>query len=422
MRGRRAWTATLAESWALAVGSVRSQTLRSTLAVLGIVIGIVSVVIVASVLANVRNQVALLFRELGTENVFAFHFTGDPYSTPSEQESRRRPLKTEYAASLRRLAPSLDDVAVEVIVPGVVNGRPLVARAGDSESDRALVEAVSPNYFEIVGAEFAGGRPFTDLEDRVAAPVAVVGSSIARALFGTQSSVGRTMYIGGDAYTVVGELAPRKGGFFGENRQDSIVDVPVVTARRRFGVPDRVVLYARARPGRRDEARIEMEAGLRQLRGLPGDRENDFTLSTADSIVGTFDDLAARIGAVTVALAGLSLFIGGIGIANVMIIAVTERTREIGLRLAVGARRVNVLAQFLLEAALLSGLGGVAGVAAAIAIGLLLRLVVSDFSAVPPLWSILAGLLASVSVGVVAGVLPAHRAASLNPVDALRHE
>jgi putative ABC transport system permease protein len=412
----------LAEAWALAVDSIRSQTLRSVLAVLGIVIGIVTVVIVASVLANVRNQIALLFRELGTDNVFAFHITGDPYAQVPEKEAQRKPLKAEYAPQLTRLAPSIKDVAVQVIVPAIVQGRALTARAGDNESDRALIEAASPNYFDVAGAEFAAGRPFTDLEDRVGAPVAVIGSSLARALFGGSSSLGRTIYVGADAYTVVGELAPRKGGFLGENRQDSIIDVPVGTARGRYGIPDRVVLYARAYPGLRERARIEMEAALRQLRGLSPGQENDFTLSTAESIIGTFDEVAARIGLVTVALAAISLFIGGIGIANVMVISVTERTREIGLRLAVGARRANVLAQFLIEAALLSALGGGTGVLVAVAIGLLLRLAATGFSAVPPLWSVGAGLLASLVTGLVAGYFPARRAARLDPVEALRYE
>ena len=144
--------------------------------------------------------------------------------------------------------------------------------------------------------------------------------------------------------------------------------------RNRFGVPERVVLYIRAKPGERDACFKQSEAILRLLRKLPPGAEDDFALSTADQIIATFDGLSARIGLVTVALAGVSLLIGAIGIANVMFISVTERTREIGLRLAVGARRGQVLVQFLLEAAFLSSIGGVAGVGVALGIGLLLTL------------------------------------------------
>jgi putative ABC transport system permease protein len=198
--------------------------------------------------------------------------------------------------------------------------------------------------------------------------------------------------------------------------------MPIGTARRLFGAPDRVVLYARARDGQMPRALLETEALLRQLRALGPDEENDFHLSTAEQIIGTLDEVGAQIALVTVGLAVVSLLIGAIGIANVMIIAVTERTREIGLRLAVGARRQDVLWQFLIEAGLLSALGGAVGVVIAVAIGLALRFVISDFSAVPPLWSVAAGLAAAVLVGVAAGFLPARRAASLDPVEALRHE
>jgi ABC-type antimicrobial peptide transport system permease subunit len=249
----RAWR----ESVAIALGAIRLQASRSMLAGIGIVIGIVTVVLVASVLANLRNQVALLFRELGTENIFAFHLSGDPYSGPSESEAQRRALDPAFAVDIARLAP---------------------------------------------------------------------------------------------------------------------------------------------------------------------DAPNDFNLSSSDQIIRTLDQVSIAIGLLTVGLAGVSLFIGGIGIANVMVIAVTERTREIGLRLAVGAPRAAVLRQFLVEAAVLSGLGGLAGVALALVLGWIASLVLAGFSAVPPLWAVVAGLVTSVAVGVVAGYLPARRAAGLNPVDALRYE
>ena len=415
-------TETLLESARLALDSVRTETTRSVLAVLGIVIGIVTVVLVASVLVNVRNQIAVLFRELGTENIFAFHLTGDPYAAPSEKEARRKPLDARWAAELERLGASIREVAVQVVVPTVVGGRPLVARAGQNESDTVLVEGVSANFFGVVGAEFASGRPFTELEDRAGARVAVIGSSLSRALYGGRPALGRRLTIAGESYTVVGELRKRQGGFFGENRQDSVLAVPAGTARRRFGVPERVVLYVRAKPGDVTRAYAETEAILRRLRQLSPDQPNDFSISTAEQIIGTLDQVSRTIWIATIGLATVSLLIGAIGIANVMVIGVTERTREIGVRIALGARRRTVLTQFLLEAAILSAIGGVAGVALALGIGLLVKLFVSQFSAVAPLWAIVAGLVASVVVGIGAGYWPARRAAALDPVEALRYE
>lgn len=410
------------ESAALAVGSIRSQPLRSGLAIVGVVIGIVTVVVVTSVLAGLRNQVALLFREFGTDNIFAYHRSGDPYSPASEAEARREPLDPGFAREIARLGEHIRDVGVQVIVPSVVNGRALVARGGGNESDSILVEGISANFLDVTSAELAAGRPPTDLEERAGARVAVIGSNVAAALYGQGASLGRTLVLGGAGFTVVGEAAPRKGAFFGENRQNNVIAIPVGAARKLFPEADATVLYIRAKPGERDEARLEAEAILRRLRELKPTEPNDFNLSTADQIIAQFDRLSAVIGLVTVALAGVSLLIGGIGIANVMIIAVTERTREIGIRRAVGARRGEVLRQFLLESAILSVTGGALGVLIASALGLLLSLAAPGFPAVPPLSVVLAGLIASFLAGVLAGYGPARRAAALEPVEALRYE
>ena len=410
------------ETRQLAIEAIRVHPARSLLAILGIVIGIVTVVLVASVLVNLRNQVALLFRELGTENIFAFHLTGDPYSAPSEAEASRRPLDPRFARNIARLASSVREVGVQMIVPTVVNGRALVARAGGNESDTVLVEGTSANYFDVVGADFAAGRPFTEIEERAGARVAIIGSSLSRALYGGRPAVERTLTLAGETYVVVGELAPRKGGFFGENRQDSILAIPYTAVQRRFAEADRTVLYIRAKPNLREQARDEAEAALRQLRKLGPGEPSDFTLSTAESIIRTFDQLGAQIGLATIALAGVSLLIGGIGIANVMVIGVTERTREIGVRMALGAERNEVLQQFLLEAALLSTLGGIAGIVVAVTIGVLAALAFPGFNAMPPLWAVAAGVLSSLMVGLIAGFLPARRAARLDPVEALRYE
>jgi putative ABC transport system permease protein len=418
----RRWFLALFDASRLSLESVWANRLRSTLAISGVVVGIVTVVLVASVLANLRNQVALLFRELGTENVFAYHLSGDPYQPPTEKELTRKPLKPEFSRDLLRLGTSIREVAVQILVPTIINGVPLTARAGTNESDTVLVEGVSANFFEVVGAEFRRGRPFTELEDRSGARVAVLGSSLAKALFGNRTAVGRPLVLAGEAYTVVGELAPRTGAFFGENRQDRVLAIPTGTTQRRFSGADRTVLYIRAKEGRLEETREEAEFILRRLRGLAPGQADDFNLSTAESIIRTFDELSAQIGIATLALAGLSLLIGGIGIANVMVISVTERTREIGVRLAVGARRAEVQIQFLIESGILSILGGISGVSIALLIGLGLKSVLEGFSAVPPLWAVVAGVAASLAVGVMAGYLPARRAAGLDPVAALRHE
>ncbi|MFN7977723.1 MAG: ABC transporter permease [Vicinamibacterales bacterium] len=414
--------ASIREAGRLAWESVLAQPARSGLAIAGVVIGIVTVVLVASVLVGLRNSVAQLFRELGTDNIFAFHRNGDPYTPASDKDALRRPLKPEYAETIARLGPSVRDVGVQLLVPAVTATRTITARAGGNESDSVLIEGVSSNFFDVTGADFAVGRPFSDAENRVVAPVAVLGANVATALFGTTDAVGKPFLLGGNQYYVVGVLAKRKGTFFGENRNDNVVSLPVATAMRRFPEAENTVLYVRAKAGVRERARDEAETILRLLRRVPPGGESDFQLSTSDQIIAQFDKLGAQIFLATVGLAAVSLVIGGIGIANVMVMSVTERTREIGVRLAIGARRREVLRQFLFEAGMLSGAGGVAGVITATVLGLIATAIAPAFPAVPPLWAVLSGLGTSIAVGMLAGYFPARRAASLDPVEALRYE
>lgn len=410
------------EAARLAWDSLRSQPARSGLAIAGVVIGIVTVVLVASVLVGLRNSVAQLFRELGTDNIFAFHRNGDPYTPASDRDALRRPLLPAYAETIERLGPSVRDVGVQLLVPAVTSTRTITARAGGNESDSVLLEGVSSNFFDVTGAEFAAGRPFSDAENRVVAPVAVIGANVATALFGPGDAVGKPFLLGGERYFVVGVLAKRKGTFFGENRNDNVVSLPVATAKRRFPEAENTVLYIRAKAGVRERARDEAETILRLLRGVGRDEESDFNLSTSDQIIAQFDKLGAQIFLATVGLAAVSLIIGGIGIANVMVMSVTERTREIGVRLAIGAKRREVLRQFLFEAAMLSGAGGIAGVVTATVLGLIATALAPGFPAVPPLWAVASGLATSIGVGVIAGYWPARRASALDPVEALRYE
>ena len=410
------------EAAGLALEALRAQPLRSTLAILGVVIGIVTVVLVASTLVGLRNSVALLFRELGTDNIFAYHLNGEPYAAPTELDAQRPQLLPEYAPVIERLGTSVRDVGVQLIVPVVTAARVITARTGTNESDSVLVEGVSPNFFDVVGADFQRGRPFNATEERVRAPVAVIGASISRALFGAGGGTGKSLLLNGDRYQIVGELAPRQGTFFGENRNDSVIAVPVSTARRKFPDARNVVLYIRADSGLREQAREEARTILRLLRNVPRDAADNFAMNSADQIIAQFDRVGAQIFLVTVALAAVSLVIGGIGIANVMVISVTERTREIGIRRAIGARQAAIRDQFLIEAALLSGAGGALGVALAAGIGAVVSVVAPVFPSTPPAWAVLAGFMTSVVTGLCAGYWPARRAASLDPVTSLRYE
>lgn len=416
------WRSAAREAAGLALESIRVHTARSVLAIVGLVIGIVTVVLVASTLVGLRNSVAQLFRELGTDNIFAFHRNGDPYTPASDTDADNPTLTPSDAEAIMRLASAVRDVGIQVLVPAATSTRAITARAGGNESDTVLIEGASSNYFEVTDTPFSAGRPFSDTESRVAAPVAVLGSNIAAALFGTSDPVGQSLLLGGDRYFVVGVIAPRQGTFFGENRNDNVVSLPLGTVTRRFPDADQTVLYVRAKAGQREAARSETETILRLVRGVPPGAESNFNLSTADQIIAQFDRIGAQIFLATVALAAVSLVIGGIGVANVMVISVTERTREIGLRLAIGARREDVRLQFLLEAAVLAGAGGVVGVGLALAIGGIVAVVAPAFPALPPLWAVVSGVVSAVVVGMLAGYLPARRASQLDPVEALRYE
>jgi len=413
------------ENMHVALQSVWGHRFRSLLTILGIVIGITTVVTVASLLSGLRQGVVIFFQELGPDNIFLFRTSGDP-SMPDQQlpprERRRRTLKPEYADYLRRTCPSVDEVGLEVVIPAVVNGNPLIAKVAGYESDTINVSGQTANIWDIEPRDFTAGRPFTPEEDQRTARVAVIGANVADALFPAGDAVGRPMMMDGGEYTVIGVLAKAKGGFFGENGFDNAVVLPMRTAEIRYPQVDRFLITAHARGGRRQEAFDEVEAAMRRLRRLSTDTPDDFAISTPDQIIQQFDNITGLIGLVAIAISALGLLVGGIGVMNIMLVSVTERTREIGVRKALGARRRDIVGQFLVEAMTLTGAGGVLGIVIAVLITMLVGALVPSLPSQVPAWALVTGFSVSVAVGVFFGVWPAVKAAQLDPVDALRYE
>jgi putative ABC transport system permease protein len=226
----------------------------------------------------------------------------------------------------------------------------------------------------------------------------------------------------GAEYVVLGVFEKAKGGFFGENGMDSQLIMPFRTAQLRYPGIDHYMITARARPGLRDQAYDEVEGILRKIRRTPAKDPDDFSLTTADQIVKQFDQITGLIVMVSIAISALGLLVGGIGVMNIMLVSVTERTREIGVRKALGARRSDIVTQFLAEATALTGVGGIVGIVFSILVTLLIGVLVPSLPSAVPIWAVVAGLSVSVVVGLFFGVWPAVKAARLDPVDALRYE
>jgi putative ABC transport system permease protein len=265
------------------------------------------------------------------------------------------------------------------------------------------------------------GRMFTAEEEQRAAHVVLIGPNVADSLFPAGDALGKPVMVGGAEYTVIGVWSKAKGGFFGENGLDNSITMPFRTAQFRYPQIDRYMITAKARPGLREQALDEMEGAMRRIRRLATDQPDDFSLSTPDQIIQQFDKITGLIGLVAIAISGLGLLVGGIGVMNIMLVSVTERTREIGIRKSVGAQSGDVLLQVLIEAVIMSCSGGLLGVGIGAALTEALGRAFELSMHITAGYVTLALVVSSV-VGIVSGWYPAYRASRLDPVVALRAE
>ncbi len=405
----------------MALENARAHKLRSGLTIFGVVIGVLVVIVVASILTGMRNNIVKAVEEYGTNNIFAFHLTTGPQVGPRDRaEYRRKPLLPEDGEAIRAQAAAVEDVALQAFM--WLPDRTLAY--GNEKYTRARLQAVSANYLSVVTLAVREGRFFSEADEDHKRQVLVIGADVKEALFGPRANVtGSQITFAGRPFTIVGVLEKRKGGFMGENEDDSIVLLPYRTARKLLPATNQfLMLVIRARTGEIATAVDQVEEVLRRRRGVRYNQASDFDLSTSDRIIEQFDSITGAIGLVAIAISSVSLMVGGIGVMNIMLVSVTERTQEIGVRKAIGARRRDIVRQFLFEAITLTFAGGVIGVALAVLISRLLIVLIPDLPAEIPLWAVTAGLLVSVGVGLGFGVWPAKRAAALDPVEALRYE
>ena len=416
----------LQENLRLAFGNLAMHRLRSALTMLGIVIGTAVVISIGAVLTGLDRSVAALLERFGTRTILVSRASPGLDMERRSQELRlRKPLSIEDAEAVGRLCPAVERIAAVVYEEEERPGEAYAIVRYQSEEAYVPLHhlfGATPDYARVTNMIVKEGRFFTESENRRRLPFAMIGYEIGQALFPHESALGKAIEVNGQPLRVVGVFDRRKGNFFGSESADQFVMVPYETFRKLFPNVRDHFLLAQAFPDRLDEAVDQIRWLLRSRRLDPSDKPDSFYVSTAESIIEQFHAITAAITSVMLLLSSIGLLVGGVGVMNIMLVSVTERTREIGIRKAVGARRRDIAQQFLLEAITLTGSGGLLGLATGAGVGVLLRWIYPTIPTAVPFWAIAAGLAVSLAVGLFFGLWPAIRASRLAPVEALRYE
>jgi putative ABC transport system permease protein len=402
------------ESVRLALASIWANKLRSLLTLLGNIVAVSSIITVVALITGVNGAVTdAIVSDLGADS-FTIQRMGITQNEDDFERMRNNPLVTlEDAAAVKRFSTTIGSVMAQAQTQTRIAYR-------DEELETAMVQGVSDEYLDFATFDAERGRMMTPSEVNRKRNVALIGWGIADRLFGSEDPLDKKIRIAGVPFTVVG-VSKKKGAQFGQS-MDEFAVIPLGTYQKLFGVRQSLQLVVKPRDAAfaqaaRDEARV----ALRVDRGLKPAEPDNFGLVASDSVLGIFQQATAGIAVLLVGIVGLSLLVGGIVIMNIMLMVVSERTREIGLRKALGAKRRDIMSQVLTESITLSMVGGIVG----IALGAMFSTIISSLTPVPSsveMWSVALGVFITAAVGLFFGWMPARRAAMLDPIEALRRE
>jgi putative ABC transport system permease protein len=410
----------LKEDMKMALETIRTHKVRSFLTVLGVVIGTMVAIVVASILLGVEKNVQDSLNEFGVDNLFVFKFNpGFHFGRLSPEERTRKSLTYDDAMAIKESLPAVKNVVVQGL-PHIGEGNQPIrtARNKNHELTNIIFRGVTSSYSEVVNGKMKEGRFFTDQEDLHRAEVVVIGFDAEQSLFPEEQAEGKQLLVDGNLYTVIGVFEKKKNSM--GNSGDNEVLIPYRTYHKHYPKDDENFIIAMAQPGQKAIAEDEVRGLLRLRRHVPPNKDDNFGISSAEALGNQFRDIMAGIFQLVVGIVSIGLLVGGVGVMNIMLMSVTERTREIGVRKAIGARKRDISFQFITEAMTLTGIGGIMGVILSLIISFLMQMV--HFPSSVPIWAVVLAVAVASSVGLFFGIYPAMKAARLDPVIALRYE
>ncbi|MEW6127776.1 MAG: ABC transporter permease [Acidobacteriota bacterium] len=412
------------ENILMAFDTLRTHKIRSALTMLGVIGGVMTVIAISSFLTGLRQFVIDQTERFGPDLIFVSKMNSiGMRGRPSQEERMRKDITFEDAQAVAEL-PSVEGATPQIVVGSFAPfGVSPVVKYKGVEANRPLILGVWSNYDRLRNVYIQSGRFFTVSEEQHRAQVAVIGASVAETLYGGIDPVGKEIEVEGEIFSIIGVMDKAPGGLFGGDAvEDRELLIPFSTVKSKHPEIEEITITVKSKPKQFGRMTDEVTELMRRRRGVPADKPNNFGLTTPEGIFDILNQIAYGASVIVVPLSAAGLLVGGIGVMNIMLVSVTERTKEIGIRRAIGAKKGDIIWQFLTEAITLTGTGGLIGIFVGWLVSLILRMLAPTLPSVIPLWAIITGFVVSCSVGLVFGIWPAMKAARLDPIEALRYE